>query len=428
MFVTTIISLSIILGIEHSCYIVQPVQTKLAGTLACTAMNDSQMLTGVLDGKTNQMVVWKDSEIVTQVSGLYESFGVLINDQGIAAGLGNNGILQDDRLIRADANGSYEILATITGSGGWSSLTAMNEQGSIVGNYSGGSGSSDWQPFVWTDEDGLVFLGSGKATAYARDIDHNNVITGLGEVDGTYHAMLWEDGVQTDLAVQFGLEGSSSGWYFDEQGRVLISEYMNLETRFRWYDLSDSSFEDVYTFPSGSYTMRVVTSKNGRVAFSWSTFELGVFMARWSSAEGVEFATLDINVVIVTVVGINNQGQVIYESLSLPVYDSIAMVWSDGVEPTSLHDFVPSDPFSTFARSINNQGDILVKADASNWILQLGCTGDIDHDGEVGVNDLLTILGLWGTEEEPCGADLDASGTVDVGDILTLIDGWGACE
>jgi hypothetical protein len=72
---------------------------------------------------------------------------------------------------------------------------------------------------------------------------------------------------------------------------------------------------------------------------------------------------------------------------------------------------------------------VLVRRDASNWILQLGCSGDIDHDGEVSVNDLLIMLGLWGSaEEEPCGADLDASGTVDVGDILVLIDGWGACK
>jgi len=54
---------------------------------------------------------------------------VLINKNGVAAGLGSNGISQDDKLIIANAFGEFDVVATITGSAGWSSLTAINEEG-----------------------------------------------------------------------------------------------------------------------------------------------------------------------------------------------------------------------------------------------------------------------------------------------------------
>jgi hypothetical protein len=429
MFTSTTLLISLCIAFGSPCYNAQPVESDLNGTLSFTAMNDSQVLVGMLDGTTNRMVVWEDGEVVTEVTSFYESYGVLINNEGVAAGLGNNGIFQDDRLIRANTSGTFEILATITGSGGWSSLTAMNEQGSIVGNYSGGSGSSDWQPFVWTDETGLEFLGSNKTTAYVRDIDHNNVVTGYGEVGGTYHAMLWDGGVAIDLAMQLGLKGNSSGWYFDDQGRVLISEYLDSETRFQWYDPSDSSLVEIHTFPFGSYTLRVVASGNGRLAFSWSTFESEVYLARWTHEAGFEFAELDTDVVGTSAMGINDQGKVACGALILPFYDSIAMIWDDGIAPVSLHDLIPDTPMSTFAITITSQGDVLVRGDASNWILQLGCNGDIDHDGEVSVNDLLIMLSQWGTDGGgSCGSDLDASGVIDVGDVLALIGQWGSCE
>lgn len=52
------------------------------------------------------------------------------------------------------------------------------------------------------------------------------------------------------------------------------------------------------------------------------------------------------------------------------------------------------------------------------------CTGDIDADGEVGVIDLLDLLGQWGTAGS---ADLNDDGQVGVIDLLTLLGGWGPC-
>ena len=111
--------------VNPDCFHAQPVTTELAGSLSFSAMNQNQVLTGMLDGNSNEMIVWANGEVVTRVTSINESFGVLINSNGIAAGLGSYGISQDDRLIIANAIGDFEIVATISGSAGWSSLTAI---------------------------------------------------------------------------------------------------------------------------------------------------------------------------------------------------------------------------------------------------------------------------------------------------------------
>jgi hypothetical protein len=52
-----------------------------------------------------------------------------------------------------------------------------------------------------------------------------------------------------------------------------------------------------------------------------------------------------------------------------------------------------------------------------------GCVGDADGDGITNVDDLLVVLGFWGTAH--AGADLNDDGTVDVNDLLMLLGDWG---
>lgn len=52
------------------------------------------------------------------------------------------------------------------------------------------------------------------------------------------------------------------------------------------------------------------------------------------------------------------------------------------------------------------------------------CTGDLDGNGDVGVDDLLTLLAAY---SQNANGDCDDDGDTDVDDILTLISAWGAC-
>ncbi|MDG2200749.1 MAG: hypothetical protein P8K80_06165 [Phycisphaerales bacterium] len=54
------------------------------------------------------------------------------------------------------------------------------------------------------------------------------------------------------------------------------------------------------------------------------------------------------------------------------------------------------------------------------------CDGDTNGDGFVDVEDLLAVIGNWGTESPEC--DFDGSGVVDVNDLLMVVGGWGECE
>ena len=59
--------------------------------------------------------------------------------------------------------------------------------------------------------------------------------------------------------------------------------------------------------------------------------------------------------------------------------------------------------------------------------LDLGtpCPGDINEDGEVGIDDLLALIGAWDTNDPD--ADLTDDGIVDIEDLLLLISSFGAC-
>ena len=57
------------------------------------------------------------------------------------------------------------------------------------------------------------------------------------------------------------------------------------------------------------------------------------------------------------------------------------------------------------------------------------CAADFDNSGDVGVKDLLFLLGTWGPcpLKGDCLADFDNSGDVGVKDLLFLLGAWGPC-
>jgi hypothetical protein len=73
----------------------------------------------------------------------------------------------------------------------------------------------------------------------------------------------------------------------------------------------------------------------------------------------------------------------------------------------------------------------IVEAGIDNFQLEVitcgeSCLGDLDGNGEVNVSDLLSMIGVWGSDDPT--ADLDGNGVVAVGDLLLAIGNWGTCE
>jgi hypothetical protein len=58
------------------------------------------------------------------------------------------------------------------------------------------------------------------------------------------------------------------------------------------------------------------------------------------------------------------------------------------------------------------------------------CPGDINGDGEIGIEDLADMLAAWGPcppTPDPCSSDLDGDGLVGITDFLDLLSLWGPC-
>jgi len=282
---------------------------------------------------------------------------------------------------------------------------------------------------LWSTKNGLQFINPTAETTYAYDIDDQNRISGQIKIAGNYHAMLWENGNIVNLAKLLNLNGNSTGRYFDASGRILISEFVDGIATFQWYDPSNTSLIDIHEFPFGSYTLRAVASEDGRVAFSWSSATLGPRLARWSDENGFEYAILDKNIVGISAISISQDGSVACTALTLPVYDSIAMLWSNESAPVSLHGQIPDSPITSSVITMNEDGQLLVKGEAKHWMLEQTCVADLDNNGFRDVTDILILIGAWGqTDQGQCGIDLDGSGVVDVSDLLMVVGSWGPCN
>ena len=65
--------------------------------------------------------------------------------------------------------------------------------------------------------------------------------------------------------------------------------------------------------------------------------------------------------------------------------------------------------------------------DGSNTITNIcSCPPDVNGDGIVGLNDILILLGNFGSNTKI--GDVNEDGIVDVIDLLLVVDNWGPCE
>ena len=84
--------------------------------------------------------------------------------------------------------------------------------------------------------------------------------------------------------------------------------------------------------------------------------------------------------------------------------------------------------FPYFASAGNHDDSAWDGPDGYQAVLEarMGCPADLDGDCALDVNDLLVLLGLWGTD--PGGPpDYDDNGAVDVLDLLFQLHDWPLC-
>tara|TARA_Y100000589_G_C27164747_1_gene634278 strand:+ start:364 stop:1440 length:1077 start_codon:yes stop_codon:yes gene_type:complete len=96
-----------------------------------------------------------------------------------------------------------------------------------------------------------------------------------------------------------------------------------------------------------------------------------------------------------------------------------------------LWEMAGSEHVPNFRRNSDAPSENLFANLAIDWMLAhpkprlVQCSSDVDGNKVVDVNDLLSLLGSWGSDKPE--SDIDDNGIVNTVDLLTLIDNWGPC-
>jgi hypothetical protein len=135
------------------------------------------------------------------------------------------------------------------------------------------------------------------------------------------------------------------------------------------------------------------------------------FGAWWGGTTGGKFP--DPNTIAVSFYDADG---VLIEMLNFEYSHSIQF---DGV--LDWHGWSISPPAAT----ITYKSDF-VAIDALQANQSSACPGDLDGDGEVGINDFLDLLAAWGPNPGHAG-DLDGDDIVGINDFLMLLAAWGPC-
>ena len=306
---------------------------------------------------------------------------------------GNLGFLYD---FETD---EFTNLGTLPG-GDWSQAHAINSEGEIVGFWGNTVMGPSPLAFIWRDGEMIDINGDfGTVKSEGNGITDDSIVTGwMGTSPLTdARAFIWDDGNVTELPPipgGFTSEGQaiSNCAQVAGYGRKLDGEGSLLVRAFLW---TKEEMIELGTLPG----------------FIWS-------------------ASLDIT---------PDGSQVVGQSWNADGNPNIrrGFVWTDGVI-WDLNDLIgPNRDLNIeSAIGINQAGQIIARGRSDDLNatvgillspLEQGITGDLDNDGQVGVKDLLILLGNWGPCDncEMCRADLNGDRVVGVDDLLILLGNWG---
>ncbi len=341
-------------------------------------------------------------ELIPMPGGTTESQGVAINGSKVVGTysnpeleLGVTGFLYDFETDQ------FTSLGTLPG-GNWSEGRAINStgEGEIVGFWGDVVNGPFPQAFIWREGEMIdIHPDFGTPRSRACDINANSQATGwMGQAPQTdAHAFIWNAGNVVDLGLA---PNSFSTWgnRINDAGDVLLrAEFTEDEPTVRingLFVVHDGVFTDLGALPG--YDV----------------------IAGW---------------------GLNNDSMVVGMVRAFKSSDEpdVGFIWRDGVM-RNLNDLIaPGTQLQiSQARGINESGQIAAMAHSDDLNATVGLLlspiqqeipGDLDDDGQVGVKDLLILLGSWGPCDQcgKCPPDLNGDCVVGVDDLLILLGNWG---
>ena len=295
------------------------------------------------------------------------------------------------------------------------------------------------------ETDQFTSLGTlpGGNTSEARGINALGEIVGFwGDVvNGPFPlAFIWRNGKMSDIHPDFGTSRSVPS---DINSNSLLTGWMgsSILSDARAFIWENGEITELPPIPRGFTSIGEAINQNGLVTGEGAVvLEDGkttvVRSFLWADNQMTDLGTLP-ETTFTRARDIDCQKRIVGSGHNQFLTDQAAFIWQEGVI-TALNDLIPFDPNLNLesAMGINNAGQIAVAArsddlDASVGVLlsliENGIPGDLDNDGQVGVKDMLILLGDWGSCDNcsNCPADLDNNCVVGVPDLLILLGNWG---
>ncbi|MCH8824616.1 MAG: DUF3466 family protein [Planctomycetes bacterium] len=324
--------------------------------------------------------------------GVYSAGAVDINDNGVICGtawmfdLGKRGFVYED--------GKMTILDPVIPDAGWSSASAINNAGIVVGQRSITKNLNPKNAYFWSVEEGFTDLGvMNGPNSSATDINENGDICGwMGNTFFAPDARAFYTTQEVIVLEPVPGGFQSAAFALNNQSNLVGTGWVTL----KGFPIGAPC---AFLWDAGKYTM-LGALPDHMLSRSDDINDKGVIVGGSSYVDGNS----------------NIHHAIIF-------YDQVLFNLNDFIDP-ELQLLLKS------ASAISNSRRIVaVGNDGEGEILSLLLTplpeplGDLSGDCQVRTADLLLLLNAWATQD--LSADLNDDGIVNHLDLFLLFDNWG---